>query len=47
MFLQTPKEKFLANGKNKNRFINLLYKKLIENNFECTQAEGDADRLIV
>ena len=47
MSLQTTKTKIFANSKNKNRFINLLYKKLIENNFECAQAEGDADRLIV
>lgn len=47
MPLKTTKENFLANSKNKSRFINLLCKKLVENNFECTQAESDADCLIV
>lgn len=47
MPLNTTKEKFLGNSKNKNRFINLLCKKLSENNIEWSQAESDADRLIV
>lgn len=38
MVLKTTKEKFLTNSKNKNRFINLLYSKLVENNFECSRA---------
>jgi hypothetical protein len=32
--------------KKKNRFINVLCKKLTENNFQCGQAESDADHLI-
>lgn len=47
MPLNTTKEKFLGNSKNKNRFINLFCKKLAENNIEWSQAESDADRLIV
>lgn len=47
MSLNTTKDKFLGNSKNKNRFINLLCKKLAENNFQWSQAESDADRLIV
>jgi hypothetical protein len=29
------------------RFINVLCKKLTENNFQCSKAESDADHLIV
>lgn len=47
MPLNTTKEKFLGNSKNKNRFINLLCKKMAEDNIEWNQAESDADRLIV
>lgn len=45
--LQVAQEKFLSNSKNKARFIELFKARLIENNIFCTQAEGDADRLIV
>ena len=45
--LQTQKEKFLSNQKNKNNFIRLLMLKLQENSIMCKQAKGDADRDIV
>ena len=47
MPLNTTKETFLGNSKNKNRFINLLCNILAENSIEWRQAESDADRLIV
>ena len=47
MPLNTIKKIFLGNSKNKNRFISLLCNKLAENNIEWSQAESNADRLIV
>ena len=41
------KEDFLLNTTNKSTFIDLLGKKLIDSNFNCLQANGDADTLIV
>lgn len=47
MQLTTSKEEFLSNSKNKQLFIELLMKYLEERHVNCTQAEGDADCLIV
>lgn len=47
MQLTVQQEKFLANTNNKSKFIELLKKKLIENNILVHKAEDDADTLIV
>ena len=47
MPLNTTKEKFLGNSKNKNRFINLLCNKLAENSIAWSKDQSDADLLIV
>lgn len=43
----TSQESFLANSKNKKRFIQLLREKLLIAGIRVRQAEADADRLIV
>lgn len=45
--LKIGQEKFLSNSKNKSRLIDMLRKKLSNNNIFTCQAESDADRLIV
>ena len=47
MHLTMIKAQFLANKENKQRFINMLSKKLVEMNCETYHASGDADLLIV
>lgn len=47
MPLKIRQEKFLANSNNKSRFIEMLRKKLADNNIFSCQAEGDADTLII
>ena len=45
MPLKICQEKFLANSNNKSRFIEMLRKKLGDNNIFSCQAEGDADTI--
>ncbi|KAF2882057.1 hypothetical protein ILUMI_24105, partial [Ignelater luminosus] len=45
--LKIGQEKFLGNSKNKSRLINMLKKKLSENNIFACQGEVDADILRV
>ena len=47
MILQSRKDQFLANGINKQRFINHLSEKLNQVGCSTVQANGDADLLIV
>lgn len=47
MTVTIPQEHFLANERNKTKFISLLCQKLIRENIETTTAKGDADTLIV
>ena len=47
MPLNTTQDSYLGNSKNKNRFFNLLCKKLAENSIEWSQDESNDDRLIV
>ena len=47
MHLTMIKAQFFANKENKQRFINMLSKKLVEMNCETYHASGDADLLIV
>ena len=47
MILQSRKDQFLANGRNKQRFINHLSDKLNQVGCLTVQANGDADLLIV
>ena len=47
MKLTLTKDNFLANPKNKQRFINMQSRFLEEDNFPTYHAEGDADVLIV
>ena len=46
MKVTLKKDNFLANPKNKQRFINMLSRFLQENNCPTYHAEGDADELI-
>lgn len=46
MPLRIKKETFLLNVSNKQRFAELLVRKLQERNIEAIQSEGDADFLI-
>ena len=47
MTLSSKKQQFLANTQNKQRFINLLGKKMEEDGIRTLHAPGDADLLIV
>lgn len=45
--LTVAQEKFLTNNKNKSRLIQMLRKKISENNISTCQTKSEADRLIV
>ena len=47
MFLDIKKERFLSNKKNKQKFLNLLKRKLVKQGYDVHSAEEDADLLIV
>ena len=47
MVLQTKKEEFLTNPKNKQRFINMLGSRLEGEGCHVHHAEGDADFLVM
>ena len=47
MVLQIEKERFLSNKKNKQKFLNLLKRKLLEQGYDVHSAEEDADLLTV
>ena len=47
MVLDIKKERFLSNKKNKQKFLNLLKRKLLEQGYDVHSAEEDADLLIV
>ena len=47
MVLDIKKESFLSNKKNKQKFLNLLKRKLVEQGYDVHSTEEDADLLIV
>lgn len=47
MSVNVSQEKFLANYKNKSRFIIYLKEELERNDIKCHQGNGEADELIV
>ena len=47
MVLDIKKERFLINKKNKQKFLNLLKRKLLEQGYDVNSAEEDTDLLIV
>ena len=47
MRLNTSKERFLSNAKNKQEFLHLISHALVSNGCCCLHAAGDADTLIV
>ena len=47
MVLDIKKERFLSNNKNKQKFLNMLKRKLLEQGYDVHSAEEDADLLIV
>ena len=47
MVLDIKKERFLSNKKNKQKFLNLVKRKLLKQRYDVHSAEEDVDLLIV